>query len=231
MMLKVQESSSVGSWFSCISFIVTKTSALVGYTDLSKLSEMLGIWSYSSSTNCGPPPLLYFISTLPNENNWITGQASTSIPIWPGETLELVFTDFDSRTTLFRFIEEVGDPVHALKEALPSVDPEIPPLRGIATPSVVEKLTPNTEGLVDLSQKTPKSRLWPWAPTPLSKTIWSAVFAASTCAKYAYHWPSEPWTIRSCLPFMVTFGSPFPWSVSRILLSIITTSTTIDPSK
>ena len=70
-----------------------------------------------------------------------------------------MFTDFDSLTTLFRLIVEVGEPVQALKEALPSVDPEIPPFRGIATPTVLEKLTPNTEALVVLSQKTPKSRL------------------------------------------------------------------------
>ncbi len=71
----------------------------------------------------------------------------------------LVFTDFGSLTTLFRFVEEIGEPVHALNEAIPFVAPEIPPILGIATPRVLEKLAPNTVGFVLLPQKTPKSRL------------------------------------------------------------------------
>jgi len=70
-------------------------------------------------------------------------------------------TSRDSWTfsTLFKISEAVGEPVHWTNDDFPFVAPAIPPARGIAIPSVSEKLAPNTDESVSLLQKTPKSRL------------------------------------------------------------------------
>src|SRR3989337_2220188 len=169
-MLNVQESSSVGSWFNWISLIVKKTSALFGYPFLSGVSEMFGILSYSSCTFSIPPGLLYFISTLAKENNCMSGQASTSMPICPVGTEGFVLIDFGLRTTLLS-LPPTGDAVQAVNGAFPFVKSDKIGNAGTATPSVSEKPTPKTDEAVLLLQKTPKSKLLPTAPGPASRTI------------------------------------------------------------
>ncbi len=124
--------------------------------------------------------------------------------------------------------EKSATPEHELNGLFPFVNPDKLPIRGTATPSESAKLAPSTdEGVLEL-QNTPKSR--PSPETPVSKAIWSAIFAFCKFAKYAYQFPSVAWTILSCFPFNVTSGSPFPSSVSEICGSLITTSTTIEPA-
>ena len=98
-----------------------------------------------------------------------------------------------------------GVPVHVLNDDLPFVVPDIPSVVEIATPSVLEKPTPNTEASVFGPQKTPKSN--PFPTTPLL-AISSASCAFSLLAKYACQFPSDACTIRSFLPLSVTSGSP-----------------------
>ena len=98
------------------------------------------------------------------------GHAFGSIPICPGGTDGFVFTDFGCLTTLFKILP-VGDIVQAVNDASPFVKPISAPLLGTATPTVLEKLVPNTLCAVLLLQKTPKSRLFPTAPAPAFKTI------------------------------------------------------------
>ncbi len=105
------------------------------------------------------------------------GHASGSNPICPEETAGFVLIDFGVRTTLFRFVVDVTDPVQVESDVCPFVNPTRSPSLGIATPSVSEKLVPKTESKVLLEQKTPKSKLSPSAPTPASATIWSATLA------------------------------------------------------
>src|SRR3970282_2925497 len=136
-----------------------KTSALLGYPDLSGVNEMFGISSYSSCSFSIPPGLLYFISTLSKENNCMSGQASSSIPICPVGTEGFVLTDFGLRTTLLS-LPPVGDVVQAVKGAFPFVKSERPIRPGTATPSVSEKPTPQTDEAVLLLQKTQKSTLF-----------------------------------------------------------------------
>ncbi len=81
----------------------------------------------------------------------------------------------------------VGVPVHALNEVLPLVVLDKPLEVEIATPSVSEKLTPNTEASVFGPQKTPKSNPLPACP---ELAISSASCAFSLFAKYAYQLPS-----------------------------------------
>src|SRR3989337_4084172 len=145
-----------------------KTSALLGYPDLSGVNEMFGISSYSSCTFSIPPGLLYFISTLAKENNCMSGQASSSIPICPVGTEGFVLIDFGLRTTLLS-LPPTGDAVQAVNGVFPFVEPGRPLGPGIATPSVSEKPTPKTDEAVLLLQKTPKSKLFPTAPA--SRTI------------------------------------------------------------
>ena len=147
-----------------------KTSALFGYPVLSVDNEIFFISSYSSSIFSVPPALLYFISTSAKENNCMMGHAFASIPICPVGIDGLVFTPFGFRTTLFR-IPPDGDMVHGVKEDSPFVNPKRVPDLGTATPSVSEKLAPKTDVPVLLLQKTPKSKLFPSAPTPASRTI------------------------------------------------------------
>ena len=92
--------------------------------------------------------------------------------------LEFVLIDFAFLTTLFKFVEPVGEPVHGLNEELPLVKSDKPADCGTAIPLVSEKEIPKTEDDVSLLQKTPKSN-----PSPAKPTVESAAFALSTFAK------------------------------------------------
>ncbi len=136
----------------------------------------------------------------------------------------MVFIDFGFLTTLFIFTPE-SEPLQFAKDSSP-LDALDKPSLGIAKPSVSDRDIPITEGSVLRLQNSPKSN-----PLPTEPTVESAAFAKSTWAKYAYQFPSVAWTIRRIFPLIVTSGSPLPSSVSRMLLSLITTSTTIEPAK